>query len=209
MPRSRADSDGVVGCAKHSVHHQLFGLCGVFMNDNEDLKLVSEAQQGSRDSFERLLLQYEKPIFNAAYRILRNYEDAKDVTQSVFLKAFQNIEHFDAKHRFFSWIYRIALNESINLAKTRRRFDGAEDTRIEERKTPESLLRGKELSEVVLAALTSLEFEYKVVIVLRHFNDCSYQEMGEILEIPEKTVKSRLFTARNLLRESLSGKGGL
>ena len=179
------------------------------MDDNEDLKLVSESRQGSRDSFERLLLRYEKSIFNAAYRILRDSEDAKDVTQNVFLKAFQNLERFNGKHRFFSWIYRIALNESINLSKRRRRFNADEDPRIEVRNTPENLLSRKELGGVVQAALMSLGFEYRVVIVLRHFHDCSYQEMGEILEIPEKTVKSRLFTARTLLREILSGKGVL
>ena len=209
MPGGITDSVGVVGCVKYLSHRQPFFWCVVFMDDNEDLKLVSESQQGSRDSFERLLLRYEKPVFNAAYRILRDYEDAKDVTQIVFLKAFQNLEHFDSKHRFFSWIYRIALNESLNLSKTRRRFDAAEDTRSEIRNTPENLLSRKELGSVVEAALMCLEFEYRVVIVLRHFNDCSYEEMGEILELPEKTVKSRLFTARTLLREILSGKGVL
>ena len=189
--------------------NQLFLWCVVFMDDNEDLKLVSESRQGMRDSFERLLLRYERSIFNAAYRILRDYEDARDVTQNVFLKAFQNLQHFDGKHRFFSWIYRIALNESINLSKSRRRFDGAEDTRSEVRNTPENLLSRKELGEVVESALMSLEFDYRVLIVLRHFNHCSYQEMGEILELPEKTIKSRLFTARTLLRGILSEKGVL
>ena len=178
------------------------------MDDNEDLKLVQESRQGSRESFERLLTRYEKTIFNAAYRILRDYEDAKDVTQNVFVKAFQNLEHFDAKHRFFSWIYRIALNESINLCKSRRRLEAVEDCRVEEN-TPEKLMSRSELGGVVEAALMSLGFEYRVVIVLRHFNDCNYQEMSEILEIPEKTVKSRLFTARTLLREILSEKGVL
>lgn len=178
------------------------------MDDNEDLKLVQESRQGSRESFERLLIRYEKAIFNAAYRILHDYEDAKDVTQNVFVKAFQNLEHFDPKHRFFSWIYRIALNESINLCKSRRRLEAAEDTRVEE-DTPEKLMRQTELGGVVQAALMSLGFEYRVVIVLRHFNDCNYQEMSEILEIPEKTVKSRLFTARTLLRQILSVKGVL
>ncbi|HET7206623.1 MAG TPA: sigma-70 family RNA polymerase sigma factor [Terriglobales bacterium] len=176
------------------------------MDDNEDLRLVQESRQGSRESFERLISRYEKAIFNAAYRILRDYEDAKDVTQNVFLKAFQNLEHFDAKRRFFSWIYRIALNESINLCKSRRRLEAVEDTRVEEN-TPEKLMRRTELGGVVQAALMSLGFEYRVVIVLRHFNDCNYQEMSEILEIPEKTVKSRLFTARALLRNSLAKKG--
>ena len=176
------------------------------MDDNEDLRLVQESRQGNRESFERLISRYEKAIFNAAYRILRDYEDAKDVTQNVFLKAFQNLEHFDAKRRFFSWIYRIALNESINLCKSRRRLEAVEDTRVEEN-TPEKLMRSSELGGVVQAALMSLGFEYRVVIVLRHFNDCNYQEMSEILEIPEKTVKSRLFTARALLRNSLAKKG--
>jgi RNA polymerase sigma-70 factor (ECF subfamily) len=179
------------------------------MDDSEDLKLVQESRQGSRDSFERLLLRYEKPIFNAAYRVLHDYEDAKDVTQSVFVKAFQNLAYFDPKHRFFSWIYRIALNESINLCKSRRRFEAVEDTRVEPRNTPENLLRTKELNGVVQAALMTLGMEYRVVIVLRHFNECSYEEMSEILQIPEKTVKSRLFTARGLLRVILSGKGVL
>jgi RNA polymerase sigma-70 factor (ECF subfamily) len=179
------------------------------MDDSEDLRLVYESRQGSRDSFERLILRYEKSVFNAAYRILRDYEDAKDVTQSVFLKAFQNLEHFNGKHRFFSWIYRIALNEALNSCKRRRRYDPVEDTRIEVRNTPENLLGRKELSGVIEAALMSLPFDYRVAIVLRHFNDCSYQEMGEILEIPEKTVKSRLFTGRTILREILSKKGVL
>lgn len=177
------------------------------MNDNEDLKLVQESRQGSRESFERLILRYEKSIFNAAYRILHDYEDAKDVTQNVFLKAFQNLEHFNAKCRFFSWIYRIALNESINLYKSRRRFNSHEDTRVEVGNTPENLLSRKEIGGVVEAALMSLAFDYRVVIVLRHFNDFSYQEIGEILETPEKTVKSRLFTARALLRDILCKRG--
>jgi len=177
------------------------------MDDTEDLRLVRESRQGSRESFERLLIRYEKAVFNAAYRILHDYEDAKDVTQSVFLKAFENLEYFDPKHRFFSWIYRIALNESINLCKSKTRFEAAEDIGVEEQNTPEKVLSKTELSRVVETALLSLGFEYRVVIVLRHFNDCSYREMSEILEIPEKTVKSRLFTARALLRDILCRRG--
>ncbi|HLZ13652.1 MAG TPA: sigma-70 family RNA polymerase sigma factor [Candidatus Acidoferrum sp.] len=178
------------------------------MDDNEDLKLVEEARQGSRASFERLIIRYERAIYNAAYRMVHDPEDAKDVAQNVFLKAFQNLERFDTKHRFFSWIYRIALNESINLCKSRRRFESAEDARVEEN-TPEKLLRRVELGDGVQAALLSLASEYRAVIVLRHFNDCNYEEMSEILEIPEKTVKSRLFTARALLRNVLTKRGML
>ncbi len=177
------------------------------MNDAEDMKLVLRAKQGDRESFEKLVVRYEKAIFNATYRVLHDYEDAKDVTQNVFLKAFENIAYFDGNYRFFSWIYRIAVNEAINFGKSRKRLVAGEDNRVEENNTPDKLLRRAELDKVVQASLMSLEFEYRVVIVLRHFNDCDYREISEILEIPEKTVKSRLFTARTLLRESLSKKG--
>jgi RNA polymerase sigma-70 factor (ECF subfamily) len=177
------------------------------MDDCEEARLVSESRRGSRVSFERLLNRYEKPIFNAAYRILSDYEDARDVTQNVFLKAFENLEDFDSKHRFFSWIYRIAINEALNLHKSRRRFEPAEEETARERNTPETLLSVAELSQGVQAALMSIELDYRVVIVLRHFNDCSYRDISKILDIPEKTVKSRLFTARSLLREVLSRRG--
>lgn len=177
------------------------------MNETQDLQLVREVQKGSRESFEKLVARYEKAIFNATYRILRDYEDAKDVTQNVFIKAFENLEHFDDNYRFFSWIYRIALNEAINLGKSRRRFEPADDARVDERNSPERLLRNTELDRAIQTALMSMTFEYRVVIVLRHFNDFNYREIGEILEIPVKTVKSRLFTARALLRESLSKRG--
>lgn len=177
------------------------------MNETEDLKLVREAKQGDRESFEKLVVRYEKAIFNATYRVIHDYEDAKDVTQNVFLKAFQNIEHFDGNYRFFSWIYRIAINEAINFGKSRKQLLAAEDNPVEEHNTPERILRRTELDGAVQAALMSLAFKYRVVIVLRHFNDFDYQEISEILEIPEKTVKSRLFTARALLRDSLSKRG--
>lgn len=201
-----AFSIDVIGFSHRGLYHQLFFARIVLMNETDDLRLVREVQEGSRNSFERLLVRYEKAIFNAAYRLLHDYEDAKDVTQTVFLKAFENIEHFDGNHRFFSWIYRIALNESINLCKSKRRFEAAEDTRVEQ-DTPEKLLSRAELGGVIQEALMSLGLEYRVVIVLRHFNDCDYREMSEILEIPEKTVKSRLFTARALLRDVLSKRG--
>ena len=177
------------------------------MDETVEARLVCESRKGSRESFGELLDHYQKPVFNVAYRILSNYEDAKDVTQNVFLKAFESLQDFDSKHRFFSWIYRIAVNEAINLRKSRKRFEAVEESTAKERNTPENLLSETELSQVIQAALMSVGSEYRIVIVLKHFNDCSYRDIGEILEIPEKTVKSRLFTARNLLKDVLSRKG--
>ncbi len=179
------------------------------MDESDVARLVSESRQGSKESFEKLLVLYEKPVFNAAYRILNDYEDARDVTQNAFLKAYENLERFDRKYRFFSWIYRIAVNEAMNARAARRPLENIENTKLKETSTPERALSRSELNDVIQAALMSLGIDYRVVIVLRHFLDCSYSEIGAILEIPEKTVKSRLFTARSLLRESLSRKGVL
>ncbi len=177
------------------------------MDESDVARLVAESRKGSKESFEKLLTLYQKPIFNAAYRILNNYEDARDVTQNVFLKAYENLDRFDPGHRFFSWIYRIAVNESINMRAARRPREDLDTAQLGESDTPEEALSQAELDEAIQAALMSLEIDYRIVVVLRHFLDCSYRDIGEILDIPEKKVKSRLFTARHLLRESLSRKG--
>ena len=80
------------------------------MNEDGDRLLVQRCREGDRRAFEALVGQYEKPVFNAALRMLRNPEDARDVTQTVFLKAFEHLADYDPKYRFYSWIYRIALN---------------------------------------------------------------------------------------------------
>jgi len=150
------------------------------------------------------LAEYEKPVYNAAYRMLNNREDARDVTQTVFLKVFQNFGQYDPSRRLFSWIYRIALNESINwLGKTNRleplTFDAAD-----EGNGPEQELESARVSASVQAALMTIKTDYRTVIILKHFLGCSYVEIGNILEIPEKTVKSRLYTARQQLKGELS-----
>ena len=84
------------------------------MSNTDDTKLIERCKKGDRKAFETLLIQYEKPVFNAAFRMLNSRDDARDITQTVFLKVFENFDHFDPSRRFFSWIYRITLNESIN-----------------------------------------------------------------------------------------------
>ena len=79
--------------------------------------------KGERTAYEALIIRYEKPVYNAAFRMLNSTEDARDVTQTVFLKVYENLDRFDPKYRFFSWIYRIAVNESINCLKQRNRTE--------------------------------------------------------------------------------------
>ena len=173
----------------------------------DDTKLVERCIKGDRQAFEALLIQYEKPVFNAAYRMLNNREDASDVTQTVFLKVYENFDSFDPSRRFFSWVYRITLNESINWLAKQKRLEPLQHEPADDGKSPEQEVAGAELSAEVQAALMTIKTDYRTVIVLKHFLGCSYMEISEVLEIPEKAVKSRLFSARQLLKDALTNTG--
>jgi len=163
--------------------------------------------QGDRRALEQLVDAYERPVYNAAYRYLGNPDDAADVTQAVFLKAFEHLDQYDPKFKFFSWIYRIAINESINYIKRNRKQEPLDEHIASNSDSPEELAQSENVSDGIQKALMELQEHYRVVVVLRHFSDCSYQQMSEILHIPEKTVKSRLYSARQLMKDILSEQG--
>ena len=177
------------------------------MSKPDDTKLIERCIEGDRQAFEALLIQYEKPVFNAAYRMLNNREDASDVTQTVFLKVYENFDSFDPSQRFFSWVYRITLNESINWLSKQNRLEPLQHDAADDGKSPEQEVASAELSNTVQAALMTIKTEYRAVVILKHFLGCSYMEISEVLEIPEKTVKSRLYSARQLLKDALSNSG--
>jgi RNA polymerase sigma-70 factor, ECF subfamily len=146
-------------------------------------------------------------LFNLAMRMTRNREDARDLTQSVFLKAYRGLKGFDPHRRFYSWLYRIMLNEGLNLLGTRREHEPVSEALPDTAATPEDELSSAEVERMVQAALQKLNTEHRQVIVLRHFLQLSYEEIGDVLEIPAKTVKSRLFTARQNLVPILQRMG--
>jgi RNA polymerase sigma-70 factor (ECF subfamily) len=154
-----------------------------------------------------LVDRYQKQLFNAAYRVVNDYEDATDATQSAFVKAYENLDRFDTERRFFSWIYRIVLNESLNILNQRKRFDGLDDNHTAEARGADDQLQESEKSGQVRSALMDLKTDYRVVIVLKHYEGMSYREMSEVVGIPEKTIKSRLFSARKQLKDILLRKG--
>lgn len=180
------------------------------MSENADAARVRECLAGDPQAFAALVEQYEKPVYNLALRMLRNSEDARDIAQSVFMKAYQNLSNYDPQYKFYSWIYRMAINESLNILRVRGRNAGPVDERVpEEGAGPAELLAEDQTREVVLEAVERLKPEYRAVIVLRYFVDRDYEDMGEILGIDAKTVKSRLYTARQLLKDQLSSRGAL
>lgn len=172
-----------------------------------DAALVLECRAGSRQAFATLLARYERPIFNAAYRILNHREDATDVTQTTFLRAYEHFGHFDPSQRFFSWIYRIAVNEALDLASARRVGDPDVEALTSQRAGPDEAAATGQVDDGLQAALMALKLDYRTVIVLKHVQDFSYEEIASILECPIKTVKSRLFTARHALRDLLITRG--
>ncbi len=176
-----------------------------------DADLVRRCRDGERSAFDRLVRHYERPVFNLALRMTRNREDALDVTQTAFLKAFERLHAYDPNYRFFSWIYRIAINESLDLLASRRPGSEPVDDRLPDttRRTPESELGAAQFNAALERAIQQLRPDHRAVVLLRHVADCSYAEIAQALELPEKTVKSRLFSARQALREALDREGML
>lgn len=180
------------------------------MSEDIDAARVRDCLAGDPQAFSVLVEQYEKPVFNLAVRMLRNPEDARDVAQTVFMKAYQNLSSYDPQFKFYSWIYRMAINESLNILRVRGRNAGQVDEQLAaDDAGPTELLAEGQRRDAVLDAVQKLKPEHRAVIVLRYFVDRSYEDMGQILGIEAGTVKSRLYEARQLLKEQLAARGAL
>ena len=174
----------------------------------EDIQLVNRSLLKDAGAFEKLIDKYQKPIYNLGMRMFGNVDEAEDLTQNVFIKSWERLNTYDPKYKFFSWLYRIALNESINLSNREKRKERIEDEEKYGNDCSIDLeVEKNEQSTKIHDSLTEIEINYRIVIVLRYYLELSYTEIAELIEIPEKTVKSRLFSARQLLKENLLKKG--
>ena len=175
-----------------------------------DAVCVRRLQRGDIDAFEILVRRHEKAIFNLAYRMLGDYDDAAEISQEVFLSAYRAIGQFRGEANFSTWLYRIALNHAITRRKSMNSrqkrlvpLDGSEI--IDEAQVgPSETLEKKERRERVQSALNELEPEDASVILLRDLQDISYEDVARMLEIPVGTVKSRLHRARQALKARLA-----
>jgi RNA polymerase sigma-70 factor (ECF subfamily) len=174
--------------------------------DEQDRALVRRYLAGQREAAGGLVDRYQKPLFNVALRMLGNVEDAEDVTQTVFLNAFLKLGTYDPKYRFFSWVYRMTVNESLNVLKRRKRTVPLE-TQPPVPAPGATADRTTEVQDLVGKALLDLKPDDRAVVVLKHFASFSYEEIADVMEIPVRTVKSRLFTARDRLRLVLRERG--
>ena len=187
-----------------SESRQPFARSGVVPDDGDDAAIVARCLEGNVQAFEILVERYERVLYNLGLRMLGNPEDARDASQTAFLKAWDKLSSYNPRFRFFSWIYRITVNECLNQIQRRRRVEPLDpEIDLPSGEDAASGLRAREASERVQAALMRLTAEHREVVILRHFLEMSYGEIAGPLTIPEKTVKSRLYEARQRLCELL------
>jgi len=174
--------------------------------------LLEETKKGNKKSFELLIIKYEKQIFNLIFNFTKERDIVPELAQETFLKAFRSIKSFKGNSSFYTWLRRIAINNSINYLHARNHFslDSESDENnffrnLSDNKfgTPENNILFEETIFVVREALDSLPERLRAILLLREFEDMSYEEIAEILQCPVGTVRSRLFHARRLLKEKL------
>jgi RNA polymerase sigma-70 factor (ECF subfamily) len=169
------------------------------VDDRSDRTLVHDCLQGNHRSFDVLVDRYYRKLYGVALRITGCREEAQDVTQTAFLKVYEKLDTYDPDHKFFSWLYRILMNEGLNQVKKRRSTVELDEALLSRGSTPEQDYERRRMHDVVQEALMHLPVEQREVLVLRHFGDLSYEEISHVIGVPEKTVKSRLFSARRRL----------
>ena len=184
-------------------------------NITDERKIIKKAAAGSADAFEQLLLKYQTPIYNLCLRMTGNPEDAADMTQEAFLKAWRSLSSFQFESSFSTWLYRLASNTCLDYLRSLKRRPQCsltvEDDEGEEQvldvpddaPTPEEALLSAEEHTRLVYALSQLDASQRQIITLRVVNDLSYAEIAEILDVKEGTVKSRLARARDNLRKKL------
>ena len=176
----------------------------------EEQRWLEEARQGSQDSFGRLIGVYQSPVFNLAYRMLGNADEAEQAAQEAFIRAWTRLDSYNPAHKFSTWLLSITSNYCIDLLRKRRTqllsLDGplpAHPALMSERSSgPEAQAAIGEQQEIVQELLQSLPDDYRQTVVLRYWYDMSYDEIAEVMDTTVSAIKSRLFRARRQLAET-------
>ncbi|MGH9328082.1 MAG: sigma-70 family RNA polymerase sigma factor [Terriglobia bacterium] len=185
--------------------------------EKSESSLVTEAKSGNNDAFEELVNRYEKKIYRLALRLTGNEQDAEDVLQETFLKAFEHLPGFRQDSRFYTWLVRIAVNEGLMKLRKRRsdKAEPLEGSTDEDgqfmphdfrdwKPNPEQLMSQEEMDEILVKAAQTLSPNLRAVFFLRDVDELSTEETAETLGLTTGAVKARLFRARLQLREELS-----
>ena len=176
----------------------------------DDTQLVKASQQGDQNAFAFLVQRYQRRVFNMNLHMLQDYEDAEEVTQEVFLAAWQGLPSFRGEACFPTWLYRIAYNCALKQLQRRKRERSLQAAMEVEQilegvngeKQAEDILELRDRQAIVREQIEKLPTKYRMVLIMRHLQEMTYEEMADILTIPIGTIKTHLFRARNLLKEA-------
>ncbi len=189
---------------------------------NEDCLLVEAIRSGQTQRFEELVEKYKDRVYSMAFRFTGNPQEGQDLAQEIFINIFRNIGSFEAQSALSTWIYRVSLNRCLDWQRKQQRrashltfMSGRreEDQNILDRVStgtdgPEETYLHQEQSKELQGAIANLPEKYKTVIILYHFQQLSYQEIGSILKIPVRTVETHLYRAKQKLKQILTSKPG-
>ncbi len=181
----------------------------------EDKRLIERALQGDEKAFEALLLKYKNLVFSIMLKMVRNKQEAEDLTQEAFMKAFSSLASFNDEFAFSTWLMKIASNNCIDFLRRRklRTYSIHEPIQYKDEKieidipdnepSPERNLLQSERSKIIQNAINELPERYRYVIILRHKEEKSYEEIAELMNLPLGTVKAQIFRAREILNKKL------
>ena len=182
-----------------------------------DEELVAKSMNGDVDSFNQLVLRWERPIYALAYRVIGRDEDARDVAQETFLRAFRALPGFKGQAKFSSWLYRIALNLCRDWIRRKKRAplvempEGVDVAELAAEQGPtesiEDLVSRQEMSRIVAEGMKLLPEEQRTAIVLKEYHGLTFQEIAELMKCPLSTVKTRLYQGLSVLRRQLDATG--
>lgn len=174
------------------------------LGDQEIVKLV---KTGETEPFDELIRRHQVKIHDLCYKIVRNYDDAKDLAQETFLKAYRKINKFNGRSKFSTWLYRVAVNNCLNYLKRQKPTEALfEEITGSGKDDPVQIYKSKKFREIIKKAVAKLPEVQKAVFTLRTLEDLSYQEVSEILKKPISTIKVNHHLAVKNLRNYLKGK---
>jgi RNA polymerase sigma-70 factor, ECF subfamily len=185
------------------------------VTEQDEEQLVISSKKGDQDAFAQLVQQHQRRVSNLVFRMLQQYEEANEVTQETFLAAWQGIPSFRGDARFSTWLYRIAYNCALKQLEQRKRDKELQvvvqaeqiAASIGQEQRVDAALETHARQTMVQEQLSQLPAKYRIVLILRHLQEMTYEEMAQILTMPIGTIKTHLFRARNLLKERLEKFG--
>lgn len=187
----------------------VFSHTVVDTSEQDEDKLVKASQQGDQDAFAILVQRHQRRVFNLSLRLVQDYDEASEITQEAFLSAWQGLPTFRGEARFSTWLYRIAYHCGIRQLEKRKREMALQEAMQEEQriqvhaqeKNPEDIVERHEQRALLRLSLEQLPARYRLILILRDFQELTYQEMASKLALPIGTIKTHLFRARHLLKQ--------